>query len=95
MDGVLGSGFWGKDGSLVKGYANEDGALFIEYRKGKQFYKKKGNLFCKVLSKKLKQSLDENKKWRYKDPSKNRKEMDIATMKWLEKILAHYKTYMD
>ena len=57
---LLGSSFRGHQ-SLTYGFADDDGAFFIEYRKGSKFSKSKGVELIKKLSSKLRYELRENK----------------------------------
>ena len=88
MSKILGSGFRGKDRSFTYGFTDEDGAFFVEYKKGKSFCKKDGEKLIKTLSMKLKHNLrDYDGEVDCSD--KLKQECNRKILGWLDKIKEH------
>ena len=88
---MIASGFRGRDRTLGYGFADENGAFFIEYKQGKSFLKKEGERLIKALSRKVRNNLADYKGQvittdRFKD------ECDEKILYWLDKVKTHMES---
>ena len=85
---LLGSSFRGHQ-SLTYGFADDDGAFFIEYRKGSKFSKSKGVELIRKLSAKFGYERKEHKLMHYKF---DKDEFDKKILYWLDKVKTHMES---
>ena len=85
---MMGCGFRGHR-SLTYGFADEDGAFFVEYRKGKKFSKRRGMEFMKTLSSKFRHERTEHKPMYYKF---DKDEFEKKILYWMDKAKTHMES---
>ena len=88
---MIASGYVGKDKTLGYGFADENGALFIEYKQGKSFLKKKGERFIKTLSRKLRYNLKDYE-GKVVATDRFRDDCDEKILYWLDKVKTHMES---
>ena len=85
---MLSGGFTGHR-SLTYGFADDDGAFFVEYRKGRKFSKRRGAELIRKLSSKFKYELKEHKPMHYKFDVD---EFDKKILCWMDRVKTHMES---